>query len=138
MMKPFLHQVTIDKVRVFGFNKDEWRAALSEEIDLDQLPAYYGGTLTDADGNPKCPSKVYCPNINARRIFNSSFVKTPIADFLCFDLISQFNMGGEVPRSFYVTNSKPIPKVGMQTLDVGSGSKKKLEFDIETVSSILR
>lgn len=58
-MKPFMHQVTIDKVRVYGFNKDEWKAALLNEIDPDQLPAYYGGTLTDPDGNPKCPSKVF-------------------------------------------------------------------------------
>ena len=58
MVKPLLHQMTQDKIRIFGFDKDEWKAALLEDIDADQLPAYYGGTLTDPDGNPKCPSKV--------------------------------------------------------------------------------
>ncbi len=59
LMKPFMHQVTIDKVGVYGFDKNEWKAALLEEIEADQLPAYYGGTLTDPDGDPKCPSKVF-------------------------------------------------------------------------------
>lgn len=58
MIKPFLHQATIDKIRIFGSDKDEWKAALLEEVEADQLPAFLGGTLTDADGNPMCPSLV--------------------------------------------------------------------------------
>lgn len=58
MMKPFLNPATVAKVRIFGHNKEEWLAALLEEIDADQLPAFYGGTMTDPDGDPKCPSKV--------------------------------------------------------------------------------
>jgi hypothetical protein len=40
-------------------SEKEWQAALLQEIDADQLPLFYGGTLTDPDGNGKCPSKVY-------------------------------------------------------------------------------
>ena len=58
MMKPFLHPATVAKVRIFSHNKEEWLPAILEEIDADQLPAYYGGTMTDPDGDPKCPSKV--------------------------------------------------------------------------------
>ncbi len=58
MIKPFLNQVTNDKISVYGFDKAEWAAALLHEIDADQLPAFYGGTMTDPDGNEKCPSKV--------------------------------------------------------------------------------
>jgi hypothetical protein len=58
MVKPFLQQVTLDKINVFGFDKNEWSAALLKDIDADQLPMHYGGTITDPDGNPKCPSKV--------------------------------------------------------------------------------
>ena len=43
---------------MFGTNREEWKAALLEEIDADQLPAYYGGTMTDDNGDPKCLSKV--------------------------------------------------------------------------------
>lgn len=58
IVKPFLHSATIEKVRIYGSNAEEWRAALLEEIDADQLPEYYGGTQTDPDGNPKCLTKV--------------------------------------------------------------------------------
>ena len=50
----------------------------------------------------------------------------------------QFNMGGEVPQSYYVINCKPTPKEGMQLLDVGSRSKKKLELQIDASPSVLR
>ena len=53
-----MHQNTLDKVRIFGTNKEEWTAALLEEIDADNLPLHYGGTMVDPDGDPKCPSKV--------------------------------------------------------------------------------
>ena len=29
-----------------------------KHIDADQLPAFLGGTMTDPDGNVRCPSKV--------------------------------------------------------------------------------
>ncbi len=57
-MRPFMHQNTLDKVRIFGTNKEEWTAALLEEIEADNLPLHYGGTMVDPDGDPKCPSKV--------------------------------------------------------------------------------
>jgi hypothetical protein len=58
IMKPFLHQATLDKMRIFGHDKEEWTAALLEEIEANNLPLYYGGTMVDPDGDPKCPSKV--------------------------------------------------------------------------------
>jgi hypothetical protein len=33
-------------------------AALLEEIEADNLPLHYGGTMVDPEGDPKCPSKV--------------------------------------------------------------------------------
>lgn len=60
MIKPFLNEVTHDKIAVYGFDKSEWSAALLKEIDADQLPVYYGGSMTDPNGDPKCPSKVTC------------------------------------------------------------------------------
>ena len=46
MVKPFLHQITLEKISVFGFDKKEWSAALLKEIDADQLPVQYGGTIS--------------------------------------------------------------------------------------------
>ena len=58
ILKPFVPQSAFLAMRVFGSDRNEWTAALLEEIDADQLPAYYGGTLTDPDGDPKCSSMV--------------------------------------------------------------------------------
>ena len=53
LLKPFLKKSTIDKVMIFGYNQDEWKAALLEEIDANQLPVEYGGSVTDPGGVPK-------------------------------------------------------------------------------------
>lgn len=58
MVKPFLSEATLSKIRVFGHEPERWKAALLEEIDADQLPVLYGGTMTDPDGNPACLTKV--------------------------------------------------------------------------------
>lgn len=54
-----LSHATPDKMRVFGSDRSEWEAALLEEIHADQIPAYYGGSMTDPDGNPMCLTKVF-------------------------------------------------------------------------------
>jgi len=58
LVKPLLSQATIDKFHIYGTDEKEWRAALLEYIDADQLPVYYGGTMTDPDGDPKCSSRI--------------------------------------------------------------------------------
>lgn len=58
ILKPFVAQETQAKMKIFSSNRKEWTAALLEEIDAEQLPAFYGGTMVDPDGDPKCPSKV--------------------------------------------------------------------------------
>ncbi len=50
IIKPLLHQATIEKIKVFGTDKTAWKAALLEEIDADQLPVNYGGTMADPNG----------------------------------------------------------------------------------------
>jgi hypothetical protein len=46
-------------------------------------------------------------------------------------------MGGEVPRSYYLTK-KPQPSENMETIVVSRGSKKKLEFNIQENNSVLK
>ena len=48
----------MEAIFIYGTDKEEWTSALLAEIDSDQLPAYYGGTLTDSNGDPKCPHLV--------------------------------------------------------------------------------
>lgn len=61
-IKPLLAQNDVPKIKIFGSNKKEWMSALLEEIESDQFPSYYGGSMTDPGGDPKCPSKVFWPN----------------------------------------------------------------------------
>lgn len=58
LVKPFLSAATLAKLRIFSHDAKAWKDALLEEIDADQLPAHYGGTMTDPDGNPFCLTKV--------------------------------------------------------------------------------
>nr|DBA22792.1 TPA: hypothetical protein GDO54_013794 [Pyxicephalus adspersus] len=55
LVKHFLSEDTRRKIIVVGEN---WKEVLQKYIDADQLPKYYGGTLTDPDGDPKCKSKI--------------------------------------------------------------------------------
>lgn len=59
ILRPLVNEKTANKVIIYSHDQEEWKKALLEEIDADQLPACYGGTLTDPDGNPNCITK--CP-----------------------------------------------------------------------------
>ena len=58
LVTPFFHRNLVEQIRMYGCNREEWKAALLEEIEADQLPAYYGGSMTDPDGDERCLSKV--------------------------------------------------------------------------------
>ncbi|XP_054248768.1 SEC14-like protein 2 isoform X1 [Indicator indicator] len=55
LVKHLLSEETRKKVAVLGSN---WKEELQKYIDPSQIPVEYGGTMTDPDGNPKCPSKI--------------------------------------------------------------------------------
>lgn len=58
LMTPFLDKNLVEQLRIFGTNKEEWKAALLSEIDADQIPAYFGGSMTGPDGDPTCSHRV--------------------------------------------------------------------------------
>uniref|UniRef100_A0A5F9DVM5 SEC14 like lipid binding 3 n=1 Tax=Oryctolagus cuniculus TaxID=9986 RepID=A0A5F9DVM5_RABIT len=55
LMKPFLSEDTRRKIVVLG---KSWKEELLKLISPEELPAHFGGTLTDPDGNPKCLTKI--------------------------------------------------------------------------------
>ncbi|KAG8596614.1 hypothetical protein GDO81_001989 [Engystomops pustulosus] len=55
LVKHFLSEDTRRKIIVVG---DNWKEVLQKYIPAEQLPKYYGGTLSDPDGDPKCKSKI--------------------------------------------------------------------------------
>lgn len=58
MIKPLLHERTRNKISIFSHDAKQWKAALLEAIDPEELPVCYGGTLTDPDGNTNCVTLV--------------------------------------------------------------------------------
>ncbi|RXG56814.1 SEC14-like protein 2 [Armadillidium vulgare] len=56
LIKPFMNENTIRKVKIFGTRG--WQEVILNEISPDQLPVHWGGTMTDPDGDPRCPSKI--------------------------------------------------------------------------------
>ena len=57
LIKPFLHERTANKISIYH-DTEEWKQAILAEVDADQLPFCYGGSMLDSDGNPNCTSKV--------------------------------------------------------------------------------
>ena len=58
IIKNFLNDYTLSKIQIHKSDPRKWKPLLLEHIDADQFPAYYGGSLTDENGDPKCSSKV--------------------------------------------------------------------------------
>ncbi|XP_055017784.1 SEC14-like protein 2 isoform X2 [Boleophthalmus pectinirostris] len=51
LVKHFLSENTRHKIHILGAN---WQEVLLKYIDVEELPAIYGGTRTDPDGDPRC------------------------------------------------------------------------------------
>lgn len=58
IVKKFLDEYTISKINIYKHNRNKWLPAIFERIDASNLPAYYGGAMTDSDGNPKCLERI--------------------------------------------------------------------------------
>lgn len=58
VVKNFLNDYTLRKIQIIKNDPNKWKPLLLNLIETDQLPARYGGTLTDPDGNPRYLTKV--------------------------------------------------------------------------------
>ncbi|GFG29476.1 hypothetical protein Cfor_02865, partial [Coptotermes formosanus] len=58
VIKNFLNDYTLKKLQIIKNDPRKWQPILLETIERDQLPAHFGGTLTDPDGNPKYTTKI--------------------------------------------------------------------------------
>lgn len=55
LIKHFLCEETRRKIVILG---SDWKDMLRKNIDPEQLPAVYGGSLTDPDGDPRCRTMI--------------------------------------------------------------------------------
>ncbi|XP_071574042.1 SEC14-like protein 2 isoform X1 [Temnothorax nylanderi] len=58
IVKKFMDDYTLSKIQIYKSDPEKWKPAILKLIPEDQLPAHYGGALTDSDGNPKYTSKI--------------------------------------------------------------------------------
>lgn len=58
IVKKFMNEYTISKIQIYKTDPTKWQEAIFKIIPKDQLPAHFGGTLHDPDGNPRLTSKV--------------------------------------------------------------------------------
>lgn len=56
--KKFLNEYTLSKIQIYKADPSKWQAAILKVVPKDQLPAHFGGTLCDPDGNPRLTSKI--------------------------------------------------------------------------------
>ncbi|XP_026827652.1 SEC14-like protein 2 isoform X2 [Ooceraea biroi] len=56
--KKFMNEYTLSKIQIYKADPPKWQEAIFKVVPKDQLPAYFGGTLYDPDGNPRLSSKI--------------------------------------------------------------------------------
>ncbi|KAB7501473.1 SEC14-like protein 2 [Armadillidium nasatum] len=84
MTKHLINANTLKRFKFYG--KNGWKEDILKEIDSDQLPVHWGGTMTDPDGNVKCPSKKYPFHVTMLYVYTR----------IC--------LGGKVPKEYYLKN----------------------------------
>ena len=60
VLLPFIDERTKKKIQIFGHDSNQWKTAILEDVAPEELPAMYGGTKTDPDGNPNCITLASC------------------------------------------------------------------------------
>ena len=53
-----MNEKTFNKFRIFNHDSKLWKSEILSEVEADQLPRQFGGTMADPDGNPNCITKV--------------------------------------------------------------------------------
>ncbi|XP_073985100.1 SEC14-like protein 2 isoform X2 [Rhodnius prolixus] len=76
VVKNFLNDYTLSKIHIYKSEPNKWKPILLSQIEEDQLPVIYGGTMCDPDGNPSCPSKIKLGG----KIPKSLYIKNQVDD----------------------------------------------------------
>ncbi|XP_012533432.1 SEC14-like protein 2 isoform X1 [Monomorium pharaonis] len=76
IVKKFMDDYTLSKMQIYKAEPIKWQAAILKLIPSNQLPAHYGGTLTDSDGNPKYTSKICQGGKIPKELYTKNMDKT--------------------------------------------------------------
>ncbi|RVE43239.1 hypothetical protein evm_012119 [Chilo suppressalis] len=100
VVKKFMHEYTISKIKIYGTDSKKWKAQVLTMVEADQLPVYYGGSVVDDNGDPRCqlivkpggkvPKCYYTKNTSKenKKEYSKVTIKTGdthVVDLLCAD-----------------------------------------------------
>ncbi|KAL3267885.1 hypothetical protein HHI36_007025 [Cryptolaemus montrouzieri] len=109
IVKKFMDAYTLSKIQIIKNDPAKWKKKLLENIEPDNLPKHFGGSLTDPDGNPRLTTKIK----QGGKIPESYYMKN------------------------LQTTSPDTEKEYISTT-IKKGDKLKLEFDVEESGTFLR
>lgn len=128
IVKNFLDEYTISKINIYKNSPSKWLPAILERVDPENLPKYFGGKLTDSDGNPKCLEKLVWGGELTSVGVKGGLSVTKSAIFILFF----FENSGKIPKEFYITQEDTYnSSSSYQTVNVKKGSKLKLNFNVD-------
>lgn len=147
VIKKFLNETTINKIMLFKAQSPKWLAKLLEHCDADQLPAHFGGTQTDPDGNAMCLQKIcyggkvpeswYMANCaesdNPNSIAPEDFVEASIKKGGCLKLQFKCDAADRVLRWEFRTVDHDI-RFGVRYVNDRTGAET-VEVELGRVSS---
>ncbi|KAJ0057594.1 hypothetical protein NL108_009386 [Boleophthalmus pectinirostris] len=93
LIKHFLCEETRRKIVILGSN---WKEVLRKNIDPDQLPAVYGGNLTDPDGDPRCRTMINYGGTVPKSYYIQDSVKVQYENHVTISRGSVFQLEYEV------------------------------------------
>ncbi|XP_072034353.1 SEC14-like protein 2 [Amphiura filiformis] len=132
LCKPFLKEHTKEKIKVLGGN---WKEVVLEHIDADVLPVHWGGTKTDPDGDPKCPSmikpggevpKSYYKNVD-RFEDDTKYITKDISRGAVHEVAFDVSQRGSLLRYLFKSNGHDI-SFGINYIDAAGKRTSILEI----------
>uniref|UniRef100_A0A8C2BGI4 SEC14-like lipid binding 7 n=1 Tax=Cyprinus carpio TaxID=7962 RepID=A0A8C2BGI4_CYPCA len=81
------------KIAVLGSN---WKEVLRNYVDADQLPAVYGGSMTDPDGNPLCKTMLRYGGVVPKSYYVRDSIKVKYDQFITISRGSSYQLDYEV------------------------------------------
>uniref|UniRef100_A0A8C1R5J0 SEC14-like lipid binding 7 n=1 Tax=Cyprinus carpio TaxID=7962 RepID=A0A8C1R5J0_CYPCA len=93
LVKHFLREETRQKIAVLGSN---WKEVLRNYVDADQLPAVYGGSMTDPDGNPLCKTMLSYSGVVPKSYYVRDSIKVKYDQFITISRGSSYQLDYEV------------------------------------------
>ncbi|XP_076277712.1 SEC14-like protein 4 [Lasioglossum baleicum] len=79
--KKFMNEYTLSKIQIHKADPSKWQAAIFSNVARDQVPAFFGGTLKDPDGNPKLGTKIRLGGKVPKEMYVNNIEKDRQTDF---------------------------------------------------------